>query len=68
MSDMGNWGWIAFWSVNAVTVVILVKCIVGESTWPDSSSDKATSNTLKKQNNNNRVAEKTSVPNENGVE
>jgi hypothetical protein len=40
MSDMGNWGWIAFWFVNAVAVAILVKCIVGESSWPDSSSDK----------------------------
>jgi len=41
MSNMGSWGWIAFWAVNAVTVVILVKCILNASKWPDSSSDKS---------------------------
>jgi len=50
MSDVGDWGWIAFWSVNAVTVVILVKCIVSESSWPDAAPDKSASGALKKQN------------------
>ena len=49
MSDMGSWGWIVFWSVNAVTVVILVRCIVSESSWPGSSGDKSGACASKKQ-------------------
>ena len=41
MSDMGNWGWIAFWFVNTVTIVILVKCILDASKWPDSPNEKS---------------------------
>lgn len=41
MGELGNWGWIAFWAVNAVTIVILVKCILNASKWSDSSSDKS---------------------------
>jgi hypothetical protein len=60
MSDMGNWGWIAFWSVNAVTVVILVRCIVSESSWLGSSGDKPDLCANKKQRPGERIEDKES--------